>query len=124
MSQHSQILKSSCYYQTLGIPRNASRQQIKQAYKDLALKYHPDKTELACNFLLLQKQNKFFRKWHRLLNIFRTTEEDNNMMSVKKLTNKSKGSRMKKVKKLISSSNKNKNNSKKSELPMGKNKRS
>ena len=30
-------------YSTLGLPRSASLKQIKQAYKDLAIKYHPDK---------------------------------------------------------------------------------
>jgi DnaJ-class molecular chaperone len=31
------------YYQILGVPRDASEDQIKKAYRDLAMKYHPDR---------------------------------------------------------------------------------
>lgn len=31
------------YYQTLGIERNSTKEQIKKAFKKLALKYHPDR---------------------------------------------------------------------------------
>jgi len=35
--------KKRCYYEVLGVPRSASEREISEAYRKLALEYHPDR---------------------------------------------------------------------------------
>ena len=41
-SSFSKDDSDECYYKTLGISRNATKKEVKKAFKKLSKKYHPD----------------------------------------------------------------------------------
>lgn len=84
------------YYKILNLPSNANEEQIKKAYKKLALKYHPDKNKspdaeekfkeisMAYETLINKKESNFsnptdvFETFFNTNNVFETTFFTNN----------------------------------------------
>lgn len=45
MDEVQHILRTKDYYEIVGVPRNANEEQVKRAFKKLALRLHPDKNK-------------------------------------------------------------------------------
>jgi len=55
------------YYETLGVKRGASLQELKKQYRALSLKYHPDKNP---------GDNKAFQKFMEAANAYEILSDD------------------------------------------------
>ena len=56
------------YYSTLGIPREASQDDIKKAYRKMAMKYHPDKN--------LNNKDEAEKKFKEVANAYEVLSND------------------------------------------------
>jgi curved DNA-binding protein len=66
-------IKFKDYYETLGVPRTASAEEIKQAFRKLARLYHPD---VAKNKVTGEKKFKEINEAYEVLDPVRRTRSE------------------------------------------------
>src|SRR5678810_953596 len=62
--RHGKRMKFRDYYEVMGVPRTASQDEIKRAYRKLARKYHPDvskEPDAEAKFKELQEANEVLK---------------------------------------------------------------
>ncbi len=76
------------YYQILNIGRNASDSEIKQAFRKLAKKYHPDKVDINYNHEQIENATQMFREvcnaYHILHDVQRKAEYDRILQNIER----------------------------------------
>lgn len=78
-SLFARLATAKNYYDTLGVARSASEQDIKQAYRGLALRFHPDRFHQASPELRLKIESAFTaitRAYDTLANVHQRAEYD------------------------------------------------
>lgn len=65
-------------YQALGLPRGASQKEIKSAYRNLSLKYHPDRNR--------NQDDEKFKRINEAYQLLRREEKDRERISEKDVT--------------------------------------
>lgn len=64
------------YYEVLGVDKSAGEREIKKAYKKLAMKYHPDRTQGDKG---LEDKFKEIQEAYEILSIRRNVQHTTNM---------------------------------------------
>lgn len=67
-------MEGKSFYEVLGVERNASESQIKNAYRKLAMKYHPDKNPGDHDGKLFWSRSTFLRDSQRLFPVLAAAE--------------------------------------------------
>lgn len=62
--------KKECYYDTLGVERTATKDELKKAYRKLALEWHPDK-----NHYRLEEATARFKEIARVYEVLSDDQE-------------------------------------------------